>query len=223
MSALQAVIYDMDGILIDSEPFWEASEIAAFAQVGMHMTHDDYLQVMGMRTDAVVHYWFERHPWNLATATLADVVAWIERGVIERITEGGELLGGVLQSLSFFQNRGCRIALASSSSFAIIDHVLTVMNLGSFFEIAHSAQGEVNGKPHPDVYLSTLQLLGVIAEETIAIEDSRNGITAAVAAGMRCIGIPDPHTADKSVFDHANVVIPSLSDINESLLAELGF
>lgn len=223
MPALKAVIFDMDGVLIDSEKFWQEAERDAFLQVGIPFELEDCEQTMGMRIDSVVKYWVERRPWNLEAHPQAEVASRIEQRVMDLVTERGSMLPGVSESLELFQKRGARLALASSSSFAIIRHILDALGLTSAFEVMHSAQDEINGKPSPDVYLSTLKLLDLPADGCIAIEDSRNGITAAKAAGLACIGVPDPHTTDLSIFDHADVVIPSLLDIDEALLAKLGF
>jgi HAD superfamily hydrolase (TIGR01509 family) len=223
MTKLEAVIYDMDGVLIDSEKLWQLAEVDTFTGLGIPFTVEDGQKTMGMRTDAVVRYWFDQRPWDAERFPQRDVVRDLETRVMEHIRQKGTMLAGVHESLRFFRSRGTRIALASSSSFEIIDTVLAAMDLTGEFELTHSAENEVHGKPSPDVYLSTLRLLGVDAVNVVAIEDSRNGITAAQAAGIRCIGIPDTHAEDLTQFAHADVVLGSLNDINEKVLSELGF
>lgn len=222
MTILDAVVYDLDGILIDLDPLWEEAEIEAFARVGIEMQHEEYLQVQGLRTEAAVNYWYQRKPWDLTAHHKGDVAHWIEHGVMERMTARGSLLTGVHESVEFFRSRGTRLALASTSSFAIINHALTTLDLGTIFEVVHSAQNEINGKPFPDVYESTLQLLGVHAAEACAIEGSKNGITAAVAAGMKCIAVSGPHALDASTFEQADVVLTSLLEIDEEVIWRLG-
>ena len=223
MSRLEAVIYDMDGVLIDSEPFWQESEITAFNRIGVRLTHEDCTQTMGLRIDQAVEYWLERRPWDVSVASPVDVAGWVVDGVMAFVRSEGRLLPGVHESLSFFRDRGCRIALACSSSFEIIRCVLDALELKPYFEVVHSAEREVHGKPAPDVYLSTLSLLGVSAETCVAIEDSRNGVTSAKAAGLQCIAVPDPLATDKAAFAHADVVIDSLNAIDDELMTNLGF
>jgi HAD superfamily hydrolase (TIGR01509 family) len=223
MTNLEAVIYDMDGVIIDSEKLWQLGETDVFRSIGIPFAVEDAQQTMGMRTDAVVDHWLERRPWDIEEFPHAEVVRRIEHRVTEFIRARGEMLPGVRESLAFFRSLGVRVALASSSNFAIIGAVLETMELTSDFELTHSAQDEIHGKPAPDVYLSTLGLLGVAAGGVVAIEDSRNGITAAKAAGITCIGIPDSQAPDLSHFAHADAVIGSLNAIDEPLLAQLGF
>jgi sugar-phosphatase len=223
MPRLDAVIYDMDGVLLDSEPFWQEAEQDAFRRVNIPYELEDGKQTMGMRVDQVVDYWFERRPWDLALGNHEDVVAWIEKGVMERVTERGALMKGVHESIDFFRSSGVRLALASSTPFPIINHVLTTLDLVNVFEVVHSAQYEVNGKPHPDVYLTALRLLGVTDETALAIEDSPNGVRAAKAAGITCIAVPDAAAHDKTAFDHADVILQSLLEIDAPLIHELGF
>lgn len=223
MQQLDAVIYDMDGVLIDSEPFWKEAEIESFARVGVPLTYADCNQTMGMRIDQVVAYWADRRPWDTADASHRQLVDWIVAGVIERIRAQGQMLPGVKESIGFFRNCGARLALASSSSFEIIRHTIDALGLGAEFEILHSAENELHGKPSPDVYVTTMRMLGIDPDACLAIEDSRNGISAAKAAGLLCIAVPDPLSEDMTVFDHADVVLHSLKEIDESVLHDLGF
>jgi mannitol-1-/sugar-/sorbitol-6-/2-deoxyglucose-6-phosphatase len=223
MQWLEAVIYDMDGVLIDSEPFWKEAEIESFARVGVTLTHADCNQTMGMRIDQVVAYWADRRPWDESQGSHRQLVDWIVSGVIERVRANGQTLPGVQESIGLFRDRGVRLALASSSSFEIIRQTIEALGLTNEFEILHSAENELHGKPSPDVYVTTLRMLGVSAEACLAIEDSRNGISSAKAAGLTCIAIPDPLSEDMTLFDHADVMLHTLKEIDEPVLRELGF
>jgi sugar-phosphatase len=207
------VIFDMDGVLIDSEPFWHEAEMAGFALAGLRLTREDCLRTTGLRVDAVVDFWYSRSPWP------SPAPCEVERAVVERVIalvrERGELKPGVEQALSLVQSRGLRTALASSSPSAIIDTVLDRFGLRSAFEIVHSAEGEPYGKPHPGVYLHTAEQLGVRPQECLAIEDSPNGVLAAKAAGMLCLAVPEPPLRGHPWFAIADAVVESLAEIGE--------
>lgn len=216
---ISAVIFDMDGVLIDSEIFWQESEIEAFERVGLSITHEMCMQTMGMRIDQVVEYWFERHPWT--DESKETVERWILNGVVDRVKSRGESLPGSNNAIEFTRNQNAAMAIASSSYYEIIDAVISRMDLHDIFDVIHSAQDEPLGKPHPGVYLSTAKKLGVDPSECIAIEDSVNGLASAKAAGMRCIVVPDMNHYTPERFVDADLVLASLADINQSVWNQL--
>src|SRR5689334_21100597 len=105
---IEAVVFAMDGVLIDSEPLWQESEIDAFARVGLRLTREMCMQTMGLRVDEVVDYWRRRHAWE--GMTLADMEGAIIRGVEERILSNGSAMKGVERALEFFRARGTKVA-----------------------------------------------------------------------------------------------------------------
>lgn len=211
---LRALIFDMDGVLIDSEPFWHEAEMAGFALAGLRLTRDDCLQTTGLRVDAVVDHWFSRAPWTAPSP--GEVEAAIVRRVIELVGERGALKPGVHRALDFAERAGLRTALASSSPSAIIASVLEKFELRPRFEVVHSAEGEPHGKPHPGVYLHTAEKLGVRPEECAAVEDSPNGALAAKAARMACVAVPEPALRGHRFFAIADAVIESLTGLEEA-------
>lgn len=220
MTMIKAVIFDMDGVLIDSEPFWQESEIEAFSRVGLRLTREMCLQTMGLRIDEAVSYWHRRHPWE-AARTPRELEDEIVNGVIERIVERGEVKEGVGHALAMFKSRGLRIALASSSAYRIIRAVVERFGLAGEFERIYSAEEEEYGKPHPGVYLTTARKLGVSPTECLAIEDSPNGVLAAKAARMKCLAVPEPLMRGDARIAIADLTLDSLADIREEMLSEL--
>jgi len=210
---LRALIFDMDGVLIDSEPFWHEAEMAGFAQAGLALTREDCLTTTGLRVDAMVDHWFARKPWTAPPPR--EIEAVIVRHVIALIGERGVRKPGVDRALAFAAQAGLRTALASSSPSVLIDAVLAKLGLRDRFEVIHSAEGEPYGKPHPGVYIHTAEKLGVRPEECIAIEDSPNGVVAAKAARMGCIAVPEPALQGHPWFAIADAVIESLEEIDE--------
>ena len=220
MPSFQAVVFDVDGVLIDSEPFWRESEIEIFARYGVHLSDAECMQTAGMRIGEVARFWFERRPWKGAAPEV--LAGEILRGVIRRIRERGSAMPGLYDAIRLFQSRGLLLALASSSARPEIQAVIDRLNLQPHFEVICSAEDESRGKPHPDVYLTAASRLGVSPERCLAVEDSIAGVTAAKAAGMRCIAIPLPELRTDSRYQIADSVLDSLAQIDAILLESLG-
>lgn len=213
---IKAVIFDMDGVLIDSEPFWQEAQKEVFKKVGVDITDAMCNQTTGLRIDEVVAHWHRRFRWD--GVPLNEVENCIIQGVIDRVNDRGMLLPGVRSAIGFFKNKGLRIALASSSAFRLIDAVLGKFDLHREFEVIHSAEKESHGKPHPAIYLSTAELLDVESTACLAIEDSFNGLIAAKAACMKTIVIPERSVWDQTRFDIADVKLKSLAEIAGTFL-----
>ena len=216
---IKAVIFDMDGVLIDSEPFWQEAQKEVFKKVGVEVTDAMCQQTMGLRIDEVVVHWFDRFRWNGLSPK--EVEEQVIQGVIDRVNNKGELLPGVHSAIGFFRRKSLRTALASSSAFRLIDAVLGKFGLHDEFEVIHSAEHESHGKPHPAIYLSTAKLLDTDPTTCLAIEDSFNGLIAAKAARMRTVCIPEKNVWHQTKFDIADVKLKSLTDISDDLWGQL--
>lgn len=212
---IEAVIFDMDGLLIDSEPLWQEAEIQIFKRVDLTLTRKLCLQTKGLRIDEVVNYWFLRHPW--ANLTKQEVEDLIVAKVIELIQLKGEPLAGVNDAVSFVKQKQVKIALASSSALPIIKAALRKLDLTDIFTEIYSAESETWGKPHPGVYLTTANKLQVVPQNCLALEDSLNGALAAKSAQMKCIAIPEPLQRDNPKFAIADAVLDSLEQLSDSL------
>ena len=216
---IKAVIFDLDGLLIDSEPLWQEAEIEIFQQVKINLTNKLCLETKGLRIDQVVEYWFQKYPWNnLSKKAVEDLIV---SKVIELIESKGEALPGVEQVISFVQQKPVQLALASSSSSKIIKAALQKLGLGELFSQIYSAESEPLGKPHPGVYLTTARKLGVLPQECLAIEDSLNGVLSAKAAQMKCLAIPEGPQINNSRFNIADLQLKSLVDFDESVWQSL--
>lgn len=214
-----AVIFDMDGLLIDSEPLWRRAEIEVFTGVGVPLTQADCLRTTGLRIDAVVAFWQRERPW--VGATPGEVAERIVTRVIELVRAEGELLPGAREALDFFAARGLPLGLASSSPRRLIDAVLACLGLAERFDAVCSAEGEARGKPDPAVYLHTAARLGHAPRRCLALEDSLPGVLAAVAAGMGCIAVPAAEHRDEPGLGRATVVLDSLTEIDDALWSRL--
>jgi HAD superfamily hydrolase (TIGR01509 family) len=214
-SRLRAVIFDMDGVLIDSEPLWQEAEIAVFATVGVALDAARCRETMGLRSDELVAHWYARQPWP--DPPPAAIERALVRSVSELIRERAQPKHGLAEALRMLAARDLRLALASSSPSALIAAVLERLGLAGTFACVHSAEREPYGKPHPGVYLSAARKLGVAPESCCAIEDSLHGVLAAKAARMTCVAVPDPGMAGDPRFAIADRVLGSLAELDGSL------
>lgn len=217
------VIFDLDGVLIDSEPVWEAAETEVFASVGVHLDAADTKTTTGLRVDEVVAHWFARRPWDitapaasveaLATALVDSMVAHAEGDPIE--------IPGAIDAVGRMAEAGRRLAVCSSSPQRLITASLKGLGLTDCFELVHSAEHEPAGKPHPACYLSTAAMLGVPPSECVAIEDSVNGAIAAAAAGHVVVALPAAELRDDPRFDFCARVLDGHHQLDEWLIESL--
>lgn len=210
---IEAVIFDLDGLLIDSEPLWQEAEILIFKQVNLVLTSELCRQTQGLRIDEVVDYWYRQYPWtNLSKLEVEELIV---NKVIELIHLKGQPLPGVSQAIAFVKNQNVKIALASSSTSQIIQAALQKLNLTEVFVEIYSAESEMLGKPHPGVYSTTAQKLNVPPQSCLALEDSLNGVLAAKAAHMKCVAIPEAIQQKNPQFAIADLILKSLEEFNQ--------
>jgi sugar-phosphatase len=214
-----AVVFDMDGVLIDSEPLWRRAEIEVLATVGLRLTEADCMRTTGLRIDEVVAFWHRQQPW--AEPAPAEIATRIVTRVIERVGTEGEPLPGAREALDFFAARGLVLGLASSSPSRLIEAVLARLGLQERFAAVHSAEHEARGKPDPAVYLHAAARLGHDPARCLAVEDSIPGVLAAAAAGMGCIAVPAPEDRHDPRLRGATVVLGSLRELDDAIWARL--
>ncbi|MDJ0867030.1 MAG: hexitol phosphatase HxpB [Myxococcota bacterium] len=216
---IDAVLFDMDGLLIDSEPLWQSAEIEVFGALGLHLERADCLRTRGRRLDEVVAYWYREAPWQ--GPSQSEVRDRIVEGVIARVETRGAAKPGVEHALAFVQRRGLPLALASSSPYRIIGAVLDRLEIREAFRVVHSAQDEPRGKPDPGIFLSAARKLGVAPERCLVFEDSPGGVEAARAAGMRCIAVPDAGTLGPAELPAERARLAEVADLVIDSLAEV--
>jgi HAD superfamily hydrolase (TIGR01509 family) len=216
---IQAIIFDMDGLLIDSEPHWRRAHIAAVAQYGGSITEDDARAMAGGRVDEIARHWRERH--NLLHVSNEQLADTIVSQAIEAFGVHGQELPGVRHVVELFAAAGIPMAVASSSAPEVIATVLDKLSLTQYMQFAHSAMHEAYGKPHPAVFLTTAKKLGVSPADCVVFEDSLNGVIAAKAAGMQCIAVPETANISKPAFQTADLVVPTLADVTLQTLEKI--
>ena len=183
------VIFDMDGLLIDSEPYWKMAEKEVFGKLGLSLTDDLLRNVMGFRLSEVVQHWYHYQPWKEPNfeQTEKDVLDCVKH----LIKQEADAMPGVYEILDYCKQYNLKIALASSSAMELIEVVIDKLNIRDYFDILWSAQYEDYGKPHPAIFLSVAQKLNISPKDCIVFEDAINGVLAAKAARMYCIAVPE--------------------------------
>ena len=214
----------MDGLLIDTEPVWRAAQSAVLAGFGVTLSASDLLDSTGQPVEELIPVWRQRSPGpDLASTELSDdeIADRIIDQVIGYVKARGQPMPGVTAAIALFERHGLRLAIASSSPLRLIDAVCDRLGL-TRITVRCSAMDEARGKPAPDVYLAAARRLGVAAASCLALEDSPTGIASARSAGMRCVAVPDPLLADDPRYREADLILPSLTGLDEATLRRLG-
>jgi len=212
---IEAVVFDLDGVLLDSEQVWDEVREQLVKERGGHWHERAQTEMMGMSSVEWSRYMHDElgvpDPPNEISA---EVVRRLEEVYGKRLP----LIDGAREGVERLAARW-PLGLASSSNRELIDLVLDLSGLGRFFRVTVSSEEVPHGKPAPDVYLEAARGLGVAPERCAAVEDSRNGIRSAKAAGMRVIAIPNPHfPPGEESLALADVTLNSLSELTPSIV-----
>ena len=206
----KAIIFDMDGVIIDSEPLWKKAIIQIMNNYGYNFDIEMCNRTKGMRVDEVTLFWKEELNAPFDSKIVAEEIV---EEVIRLISLDGKEMDGLEDLLKRAKSENIRIALASSSSLTIIETVLTRLNISSYFEVVQSAEKEQYGKPHPAVFITAANNLGVSPNNCIVIEDSLNGVIAGKAAKMKVVAIPEPDEQQIEKFVIADQIITALREL----------
>lgn len=216
---IEAAVFDMDGLMIDSQPFWQEAQLEIFAQIGVAITRQDTIDTTGMRVDEIVQRCYEQTPWE--SVSCEDVCSRIVDRVIELVQTHKPAMPGLNQAIGVCQQAGLNLALASSSPMTLIQATIDALDLQGVFQAIVSGATLRHSKPHPEVYLNACDALGVQPFRCLALEDSFIGLLAAKAAQMKTVVIPDAAVADQKHFVIADRQLPSLHDLTADLLGAL--
>lgn len=209
----------MDGIIVDSEPFWRMAERTVFGSKGIMLTEELCRSTTGMRLDNVVSHWNSIYPGHITDEhqTATEILQEVTR----LVTTYGEPMKGVHQAAQLFASHGCTMALASASAMSLINAVIDKLDVRQYFSIIQSAENVKYGKPHPEIFLTTAESLGTNPEECLVLEDSIYGVIAGKAARMKVIAVPDKEFAGRREYGVAEAVLHSLAEIDEVLFNQL--
>ncbi|UXY09128.1 hexitol phosphatase HxpB [Kosakonia sp. ML.JS2a] len=207
-----AAIFDMDGLLIDSEPLWDRAELDVIASLGVDITRRSELpDTLGLRIDMVVELWYAQQPWN--GPNRQEVTDRIIQRAISLVEAERPLLAGARDAVALCKANGLMVGLASASPLRMLEKVLSLFDLRDHFDALASAEKLPYSKPHPQVYLDCAAKLGVDPLCCVALEDSVNGMIASKAARMRSIVVPDAEHRDDPRYVLANVKLTSLTQL----------
>ncbi|GAA1250339.1 HAD family phosphatase [Prauserella halophila] len=213
---MQAVIFDMDGVLVDSEQLWDEVRRSVAASHGGTWNAEATRAMQGMSTPEWAAYLAEEVGVALPPDEIADTVIAEMRN---RYADAPPVLPGASETLSRIASE-YPVAIASSSPPVLIESFLTATGLAPQVPVAVSSEQVAKGKPAPDVYLEAASRLGVHARECAAVEDSTSGLQAALAAGMTVFAVPNPHfPPDRTVVAKTHRTLDGISE----LPAALGF
>jgi HAD superfamily hydrolase (TIGR01509 family) len=215
---IEAVVFDLDGVLVDSEPVWEQVRRQVVAEHGGHWPPEAQQRLMGMSTGEWARYLSQDLGVGLPADTVAAMV--IER-MQARYRDGVPLMPGAAEAVRELATRW-PLGLASSSPPALINAVLDGAGLRECFRVALSTEQVSRGKPAPDIYLAVTDLLGFAPEACAAVEDSTNGLRSAAAAGLQVIAVPHPRYPPEPAALHASrLVLTGLDGLTAQAIAEL--
>lgn len=207
-----AAIFDMDGLLIDSEPFWKRAERESFAEVGIAISDEMSRITAPMTTAEVAAHWFGHRPWQ------GPSQRELEERVIARVaalvSAQGRALPGVRETLQACRALGWRTALASNSPLSLCHHTLEALGLRPAFDAIVSAEQVARGKPAPDIYHFAARQLQVAAARCLVFEDSVSGTRAARQAGMSVIAVPSEDQVFEGAQPVPHWVLPSLAALH---------
>jgi HAD superfamily hydrolase (TIGR01509 family) len=215
--SITASLFDMDGLLIDSEVLWHKAEVEIFGALGVPLVESSNRSTKGVYVDDVVDYWYARYPWS--GPSVDEVVEMLLQRVGSLVESEGRLLPGALRAVDLTSDRG-PVALASSTPLALIHRCLEHFDLTNRFASIHSAEFEPYGKPHPGVFLTAASSLGIEPSRCLVFEDSTTGVIAARAASMRLVAVPTPEDRGQVEFLLADLVLETLEELTTDWLDE---
>lgn len=214
---IEATLFDMDGLLIDSEILWHEAEVEIFGALGVDLQEATDRSTKGLFVAEVVQYWYARYPWGGPSES--QVVDMLLARVGELVESKGRLLPGAVRAIELTSARG-PVALASSTPLFLIERCLVHFGLNDCFASLHSAEFEPFGKPHPGVFLTAAAALQVAPDRCLVFEDSSAGVLAAKAGRMTVVAVPTASDRPLAAFSLADLVLDSLEELSEEWLDE---
>lgn len=212
----KAVIFDMDGVLVDTEPLSDQSIIESCNEMGITFTKKDIEYSRGRSSKDIWAYMKKRHSLSISVEELIES----NRKKYWTKLQNLKLLPGALNLLRALKEQNITMGLASSASPPTIEVTLNAIGVRHFFTQILSGHQVMQSKPAPDIYREIAKRLKANPEECVAIEDSPNGVIAAKAAGMKCIAVPCSVTIGRD-FSQADKVIKSLADLSVKEIKKL--
>lgn len=206
-----AAIFDMDGLLLDTEPLWGVSMLKVATHYQVPIGPDFFKHTTGLRIYEVTEFWKEKFGWP-GTATARQLADDILDDIIALSKAEGGVMPGAEACLQWLQSEGIKTGLATSSPTRMLNELIGYFGLEVYFDVLTSADTALFGKPHPEVYLQCAHALNEAPWNCVALEDSVNGMVSAKAARMKVIVVPEEARFDDPRFGLADVKLHSLEE-----------
>jgi HAD superfamily hydrolase (TIGR01509 family) len=214
---IEGVVFDLDGVLIDSEPVWEEVRREVVEEHGGRWAPDTQRRIMGMNTTEWARYLSEALGADLRPQQAATLAI---DSIAERYRTRLPLLPGAVEAVR--RLGGWPLAIASSSPARLIGIVLELAGVASLFKVTISSDEVGRGKPAPDVFRTAARRLGLPAASCVAVEDSANGIRSAASAGLRVIAVPRPNfPPEPDALQAATLTLERLDQLTPELLKSM--
>jgi mannitol-1-/sugar-/sorbitol-6-/2-deoxyglucose-6-phosphatase len=197
---VEAVIFDMDGLLVDTEPIWRSVHAEVFGELGLDLA---------------------RWPGIVTTGMRVDEVSDITKRVASLVPERARLCPGAVEAIRWCREHGLHLGMATGSLWPVVEAVLASFDFGAELDVVVSAEDERFGKPHPAVYLTAATKLGAPPTQCLVFEDAVNGIVAAKAARMRVVVVPSGYSLGDPRVVLADLELGSLLEIDDGRVALL--
>ena len=208
---LKAILFDMDGVIVDTEPLHSKAYHLMFDAVNINVSDELYASFTGKSTISICRTLVSHFQLSEAPETLVT----LKRKYFKQIFETDKdlhLIEGVLELIKDYHDNGLTLVLASSASMTTINNVFARFDLDKFFIAKLSGADLKASKPHPEIFIKAAEASGYETSECLVIEDSTNGIKAAKAANIYCVAFKSPHSKNQD-YSHANFVISDFKDI----------
>ncbi len=208
---LKAVIFDMDGVIVDSEPIHFEVDKRVLKKCGFIVNDDVLYPYVGVSNPEVWKDLKEKYYLPLSVEELLKLQSELKAEILNEIKI--EAIDGIKELLNELKHRKILTAVASSSPRAYIETILERIGIREYFKVILSGEEVPRGKPYPDIFLKTAEMLRVDPEECIVIEDSTNGVKAALSAGMKCIGYANLNSGSQDLSS-ASIIVDSICKLN---------
>jgi len=216
---LTTAIFDMDGLIVDSEPLWYEAAIEVLNDYKIELDQELYNTSIGLRTKEFLNHWFTHFNINISEIPRSE--KRITDIVIAKVESSCIMMEGVHDAIELIKKKDLKIGLASSSPISLIETVVRKTGLNDIFTVKKSAELLPFGKPHPQVFLECAEELESKPTECFCLEDSFNGLIAAKAARMKCIVVPHPNQCNELRWNAADLKLKTLKALTSQHLTDL--
>lgn len=208
---MKAFIFDMDGVIIDTEPLHNKIVRGILAKDNIFVTDEEFEKFTGMASTAIFDIFIKRYNLPHTAKQMSQEQMTTLKDYIVKYQM--KPIAGIIPLIEKLHKVGIPMAIASSSCPDVIKFIVDFFNITSYFKILMSGEDLPHSKPAPDIYLQTAQKLGVVPADCVVLEDSINGTIAAKTAGMYCIGFANPNSGNQDL-SRADIIVDKITDID---------